>query len=324
MKTSYLGFTLDSPVVVGSSPYTATISRIERCAAHGAGAVVLKSVFEEQIMRRAQQFGYETSYADSERYLQQFLGQDYLEKYLEMIAEARIRTRIPIIASINCFSKGDSWAAFASRMQQAGASAIELNIFTSPGNVGRTSAQIEQTYMEIVRTVATTVTIPVSVKLTPHFTNILAAVNGIYAAGARGAVLFNRLLQPDIDIDREKLVPEDPYSRPAELRSILYPIARCSAAVPQIGIAASTAILDGRSAVKAILCGASVVQICSAIRDRGYEAIDEIDGFIDRWAADRDYASIDLFRGKLNFRNTADPEIYDRRQYMRYYAETPQ
>ncbi len=324
MKTTYLGLTIGSPVIVASSPYTATLANVERCASHGAGAVVLKSIFEEQIVRQAASLEYATTYADADSYLQRYLGDDYIRRYLELIEGARNRTSIPVIASINCISLSDEWVAYAKCMERSGASAIELNIFLPPIDPQQQAAAIERNYLQIVQRVAEAVSIPVSVKLPMRFTNLFNLAEGLLGRGARGVVLFNRYFEPDIDIEQLTLVAADTYSRPDELRNVLRTTARCTAVVPQLEVAVSGGVHTGDAAVKALLCGAQVVQLCTAIHNEGYEIIRRIGRFIDVWADRHNFCSVEEFRGRMNLRRITDAQLYERVQFMKYYPDTPE
>ena len=208
MKATYLGLELDSPIVVSSSPYTATLANIEKCAAAGAGAVVLKSIFEEQILHHAaslEQYS-DSPYGDAGDYLQRYLGEDYKAGFLQLIADARRATRIPVIASINCVAAGEEWIEYAAAMARAGASALELNIFIQPVDAARSSQELERLYVTIAQRVCAEVKIPVSVKLAMRFTNVVAMAAALESVGVKGAVLFNRFFEPDVDVERMTFV----------------------------------------------------------------------------------------------------------------------
>lgn len=319
MKTTYLGIPLRSPVVVSSSPYTAALPRIERCAAQGAGAVVLKSIFEEQIVRHAAALESvsQPGMGDAGEYLERYLGDAYREEFLRLVRDAAA-TRIPVIASINCIVSSAEWVDYAVAMAAAGAAAIELNIFFQPADRRLAAAELEHAYADTVRRVVAAVPVPVSVKLPVRLTNVLHLCDALLARGARGAVLFNRYFEPDIDVERMAFVSGDPYSEPGELRNVLRSTALCTAALPQLDVAVSTGVHDGAAAVKALLCGAKAVQVCSAIHRRGYEAIGEIDRFIDAWACRHGFCSVEEFRGRMNADREAD-DVFRRVQYMRYF-----
>lgn len=324
METTYLGLAIDSPVIAASSPYTATLANVERCAANGAGAVVLKSIFEEQIIRQAASLEYATTYADADTYLQRYLGDDYIRRYLELIEASRRRTSIPVIASINCISTDDEWVAYAECMERSGASAIELNIFLPPADPQQPAAAIERSYLQIVQQVTEAVAVPVAVKLPNRFTNLLNVAAGLLGRGARGAVLFNRYFEPEIDVERLTLRSGDPYSPATGLHDTLRTTARCTAVVPQLEIALSGGVRTGEDAVRALLCGARAVQLCTAIHDYGYEIIGRIGRFIDEWADRHNFGSIEEFRGRMNLCRITDGQLYERVQYMKYYPDTPE
>ena len=317
MKAKYLGLELSSPVIVSSSPYTSTVQHVEQCARQGAGAVVLKSIFEEQILREAASLERMQGYCDAGEYLERYLGDAYKNEFLQLVQGAAA-TGVPVIASINCVGAGDAWVEYARSMQQAGAAALELNIFLLPTDRHASAQQLEQAYADIVRKVAAEVTIPVSVKLPMRLTNVLAVGDALLARGARGVVLFNRFFEPDIDIEKMSFVAGDPFSQPSELCNVLRSTALCAHALPQLDVAVSTGVHDGEAAVKALLCGARAVQVCSAIHEKGYGVIAEINRFIDEWAARHGFASLEEFRGKMDFGHP-DNDIYQRVQYMKYF-----
>ena len=279
MKAKYLGLDLSSPVVVSSSPYTATVSNIEQCVRNGAGAVVLKSIFEEQIYRQAASLDRMEGYGDAGEYLER---------------------------------------EYAAAMQQAGASALELNIFLLPTDRRASAQEIESHYAGIVRKVVAEVTIPVSVKLPMRLTNVLSVGDALLGRGAGGLVLYNRFFEPDIDIEKMCLVNGDPFSEPGELRNVLRSTALCAHALPQLDIAVSTGVHDGAAAVKSLLCGAAAVQVCTAIHKYGYEVIGEMNRFIDAWAARQGFESLDEFRGRMDY-GSSEGDFYQRVQYMKYF-----
>ncbi len=324
MKTTYLGLPLASPVIVASSPFTATPAGIAQCAAAGAGAVVLKSIFEEQILRHAAALDCASAGAgmgDAGEYLERYLGEAYRADYRRLVADARA-TGLPVIASINCFAAAGAWIEYALSLVDAGASALELNIFLLPTDRHASSDEIERTYADIVRQVAEAVPVPVSVKLPMRLTNVLATAGALLGRGARGVVLFNRFFEPDIDIERLAFVAGDPFSAPGELRNVLRWTALCTHALPQLDVAVSSGVHDGPAAVKALLCGAQVVQLCTAIHRDGYGAIASIGAFVDQWAARHGFDTLDAFRGRMDY-DAAGGELLQRVQYMRYFPDCP-
>lgn len=319
MKAKYLGLDLSSPVVVSSSPYTATVSNIEQCVRNGAGALVLKSIFEEQIIRHAAALDYasQQGMGDSGEYLERYIGDAYKGEFLKLVADART-TGVPVIASINCIASAEAWTDYAVSMEQAGAAALELNIFLQPTDRHRSAQELEQEYADVVRRVAEAVKIPVSVKLPMRLTNVLSVGDALLGRGAGGLVLYNRFFEPDIDIEKMCLVNGDPFSEPGELRNVLRSTALCAHALPQLDIAVSTGVHDGAAAVKSLLCGAAAVQVCTAIHKYGYEVIGEMNRFIDAWAARQGFESLDEFRGRMDY-GSSEGDFYQRVQYMKYF-----
>lgn len=199
-----------------------------------------------------------------------------------------------------------------------GAAALELNIFLQPTDRHRTAQELEQDYADVVRRVAAAVKIPVSVKLPMRLTNVLAVADSLLARGARGVVMFNRFFEPDIDVERMAFVNGNPFSEPAELRNVLRSVALCSTALPQLDVAVSTGVHDGEAAVKALLCGANAVQVCSAIHEKGFGVIAGINRFIEQWAERHGFESLGEFRGRMDYGN-AESDVYQRVQYMKYF-----
>ena len=319
MKAKYLGLELSSPVIVSSSPYTASKASVAQCVRNGAGAVVLKSIFEEQILRHAAALEYasDAGMGDSGEYLERYLGDAYKAEFLQLVRDAA-GEGVPVIASINCIASAAAWTDYAVMMAEAGASALELNIFLQPTDRHRKAAEIEQEYADVVRAVAAAVKIPVSVKLPQRLTNVLSVADALLARGARGVVMFNRFFEPDIDVERMAFVNGNPFSEPAELRNVLRSVALCSTALPQLDVAVSTGVHDGEAAVKALLCGANAVQVCSAIHEKGFGVIAGINRFIEQWAERHGFESLGEFRGRMNYGN-AESDVYQRVQYMKYF-----
>lgn len=320
LKVKYLGLELDNPVIVSSSPFTASADKIIALERAGAGAVVLKSVFEEQIMGEAAFLDRYNDYPEGADYLYGYLSDEYIRGHLDMIAEAKRKVRIPIIASVNCDSEG-TWLEYARSMEKAGADALELNIFFLPTSAGTTSKEIEERYLNIVAGVAKALTIPVSVKLGVRFTNVLAVCRDIYYRGGRGAVMFNRYFEPDIDVDTMTATAADALSERSELRNNLRWVAMASAEVPMLDIAVTTGVHTGEDAVKAILAGANAVQICTALYRDGLDAIEGIKKYIAGWMDKHSFAAVEEFRGRLNFKGIGDKDIFQRAQYMKFFPK---
>lgn len=321
MKTFYLGLELPSPVIVASSPWTAHADTIERCAAEGAGAVVLKSIFEEQVLHHAAALSDPAvPTTDAGEYLERYLDDAYRAEHLRLLERVR-RTGIPIIASLNCIGAEPSWVDYAVETERAGADALELNIFLQPTDRALPAADIERSYADIVKAVADAVSIPVSVKLPMRLTNFLHLSDALLARGARGVVLFNRFFEPDIDVERMIFAQGDPYSCPTELRNVLRSAALAARSLPQLDVAVSTGVHDGEAVVKSLLAGACAVEICTAIHRFGYEIIGRMNRYLDGWAERHGFERLEEFRTCMDYGDPAD-SLAQRRQYMRFFPSS--
>lgn len=320
LKVNYLGLELDNPVIVSSSPFTSSVERIIQAERAGAGAVVLKSIFEEQIMGEANFLERYNDYPEAVDYLHGYVSLEYIKGHLEMIAETKRKTTIPVIASINCESRG-AWAKYAKSMETAGADALELNIFFLPSNPDTQCREIEEHYFDIVESVASELKIPVTVKIGPHFTNLLSFCRGLYYRGAKGVVMFNRFFEPDIDVDTLTVMAGNPLSERSELRNSLRWVAMTSTELPTLDIAVTTGVHTGEDAVKALLVGAKSVNVCTTLFRNGLGAIGDMKEYIASWMIRHGYESIDQFCGNLHFKGTGNKEIFHRMQYMKFFPK---
>lgn len=323
IHTSYLGLQLSSPVVVASSPYSADIEGVRSAAEAGAGAVVLKSIFEEQIIGHADHLSeFNTSpFGDTADYLQHYVGEDYRSRFLHLVTEAKAQTSIPIIVSINCIGVGARWVDYAKELASAGADALEINAFTLAADRHIRSEQVEEEYQYVVRRICAAVKIPVSVKLPLRLTAPINLIDRLWGVGARGVVLYNRSFEPDVDIEALHFKPANPFSEVVELRNSLRWIALCTRVVPQVDVAVSTGVHSGAEAIKALLCGARAVQVCTAIHNGGYEAINEINQAINTWGREHGFRTIEEFRGRVAEPPGSDDDLLLRTQYMRYFPK---
>lgn len=321
LATTYLGLELANPVVVGANPLTGNLDGIRDCAAAGAGAIVLKSLFEEEIRSEAEgvdrALGLESDWhPEVYDYLRAGLGMRCAPRqYLDMIAAARRETDIPIIASINCVSP-DFWPEFAAETAAAGASALELNIALFPDDVHEDAARLEQRLLAIVAAAAKAVAIPVAVKLAPHFSALPNLVLRIRQAGARGCVLFNRLYRPTIHPETLKVIGGDRFSNPAESALAIRWIAVLADRI-DLDFAAATGFHDGNQAVRAILAGARAVQTVSAIHREGLGQIAAIQTEIRAWMSRKGFTSLADFRGLVSQARHPESPLFTRLQYMR-------
>lgn len=316
LATEYMGLKLPTPLIVSSSPLTASAPQIAELAAHGAGAVVLKSIFEEQISGETAMLDRYHDYPEAADYLRAYVHEDNLNRYTALIAEAKRRCDIPVIASINCSSRG-KWTDYAVKMAEAGADALELNIFFLPTDRTLPSTEIEARYLDIIEAVARQVTIPVSVKFSMRFTNIFHMIQEAYNRGARGAVLYNRFFEPDIDIDSMSYVPAGDLSSPSELHRSLRYVAIASAEIPHMDYSVSTGVHSGKDAIKSILAGANAVQLCSTILIHGMKVMGEINAEISAWMEQNSFERIDDFRGLMNRKVRPGDPLLERVQYMK-------
>lgn len=319
LSTTYMGLKLKSPVVVSSCGLTRSLENIRKAEMAGAGAVVLKSLFEEQILGEISHIDNYSDYPEAADYVKNYVTENKLNEYLTLISDAKAKCDIPIIASICCVYGGE-WVEFARRIEQAGADAIELNIFMLPTDKEVSSEEIENQYLDTISAVSDSISIPMAVKIGSHFTNTLAMVKQIYYRNVKGIVMFNRFYEPDIDIEQMKITSADVFSSPTEFRTTLRWVAMTSGELPLIDIAASTGIHDADSAIKALLAGARVTQVCTTVYKNGFDAITAINSGISGWMARHGFCNISDFSGIMNYSNISNPVAYERSQFMKYFA----
>lgn len=319
LETNYAGITLKNPIIAASSGLTSSIDKIKELEKAGVGAIVLKSLFEEQISIESDRMQTQSDFPEASDYIREYVKGHRVMSYLELIKEAKSNCRIPIIASINCY-KSDTWIDFAHQIEMAGADAIELNVFVLQTEINCDLRAPEEIYTNILSKVKETVNIPVTVKLSKQFTNIPEMINRMYGCGAAGVVLFNRFYQPDIDINKLQFVSGDVFSTRSDIADTLRWIAISSGKVPQVSLAASTGIQEWEDVIKCILAGASAVEICSTIYQHGNEIIGAICRGVEEWMISKNFKSIELFKGKLSASNVADHTLYERVQFMKYFS----
>lgn len=319
LASNYLGMELSSPLIVSSSGLSDEIDKLKLAEDSGAGAVVLKSLFEEQINFQAGQLAESSDYPEAADYINYYTKSHSLDNYLKLIRVAGEKLSIPVIPSINCVSSED-WMSFARNIESAGARAIEINMFFLPVDKGLSSAEVEEQYMILARKLKSDLSIPVSLKIGQRFSNLLSVVDRFYNLGIDGVVLFNRFYEPDIDINSMNITPASVFSSASDRRYVLRWIAMVSAFVERIGLAASTGVQTGQDAVKYILSGADAVQVCSVLYSKGLEYIKEMNKVMETWMDEKGFESIDSFKGKLNYKNIQDPGKYERAQFMKYFS----
>jgi len=322
LSTSYMGLTLPSPIIAGSCKLTSSLDGVRACAEAGAGAVVLKSIFEEQILAEAAQ---QQSAADEGAwhteaydYIQQYSRESSLDRYLALIRDAKQAVPIPIIASVHCVS-ADRWLEFAERVEKAGADALELNAFVLPSDLAREPRDLEQVYFDLATAVTQRVKIPVALKLGSYFTSLGRTVAQLSHTPIDGLVLFNRFYQPDIDIERKRLIPAKFLSHPHEISLPLRWIA-ILAGNAGCDLCASTGIDDGKGVVKQLLVGAAAVQVVSTLYRNGVAHIAPMLDELREWMERHGHTSLADFRGSMSRGESEDPLAYERVQFMKAVA----
>ncbi len=327
LSTKYMGLTLRNPIVVASSGLTDSFSKIADLERNGAGAVVLKSLFEEQILLEAEHNLVEAGknsliydeHSETLDYIDVHIREKELSGYLDIIKQVKKELTIPVIASVNCVSDV-GWTGFAKRIEKAGADALELNIFIMPFGFGKKCDETEQLYYKILRKVRDEIKIPLAVKISPYFTNLGQVIMNLEKEGADGVVLFNRFASPDIDIEKMKVTAADVFSNAVEISNSLRWVAILSNRL-KIDIAASTGIHNGKALIKQLLAGASVGQVASSIYTNGPGHIVEMSRYLESWMDKMGYNYIDQFKGKLSQEKSANPDTFERLQFMKYFSE---
>jgi dihydroorotate dehydrogenase (fumarate) len=321
LSTTYLGLKLRNPLVPSASPLSQEIDNIRRMEDAGASAVVLTSLFEEQLRQESLELDHHLSagtesYAEATTFLPQ-AGQFHLgpEAYLNHIRRAKQAVTIPIIASLNA-ATGGGWTQFARQVEQAGADAIECNIYSVVTDPERSAAEIEQSYIDIVKAVKSAVSIPVTVKLSPFFTNMANMAKRLDQAGADGLVLFNRFYQPDIDLEELELKPNVLLSTPQALRlpltwiGILYGRVKAS-------LAATSGIHGPEEVIKLLMVGANVTMLCSALLRNGIQHLRYVERGLRDWMEAHEYESVKQMQGSMSQIRCSDPGAFERAQYMK-------
>jgi dihydroorotate dehydrogenase (fumarate) len=321
LTTTYLGLKLRTPLVPSASPLSEEIDSIKRMEDAGAAAVVLYSLFEEQLRQDRLELdenlkrGTET-FAEALTYFPEpdefRLGP---EEYLKHVAAAKKATRIPIIASLNGSSEG-GWTEYAKKIQEAGADALELTIYYIPTDLNLTGTEVEMTYLDILRAVKSNVTIPVAVKLSPFFSSFANMAKRLDQAGANGLVLFNRFYQPDIELESLEVKPNILLSTPMAMRLPLRWIALLRNHV-RASLAATSGIHRASDVLKMLMAGADVTMLCSTLIRHGIPQIAIIERDLEAWLAEHDYESVNQLKGSLSQAKCAEPAAFERAQYMK-------
>ena len=323
LSTNYMGLPLRNPLIIASSGLTDSVEKIKELEKHGAAAVVIKSIFEEEItlehekMLREEAPGrYKDDYLD---YFDYRIKEENIARYYDLISAAKKSADIPVIASINCKSSHE-WTFYAKNFEKAGADALELNIFLLPSNFKRSNEENEKIYLDVAKKITESISIPVALKISYFFSNLGTVIQRISETGIKGMVLFNRFYSPDIDIEKMKVTSANVFSNPGDFTIPLRWIAIMSKRV-KCDLAASTGIHDGKTVIKQILAGAKAVHLASSIYKNGPSYLEKMLDEIKSWMEKKGFGKLEDFRGKLSQSTTDDPSIYERIQFMRYFSD---
>jgi dihydroorotate dehydrogenase (fumarate) len=321
LNTTYMGIPLRTPLVPSASPLSEKVDNIKRMEDAGAAAVVLHSLFEEQLVKEQDDLhhfltAHTNTFPEAAGFFPNpprfHVGPD---AYLEHIRKARQAVDIPLIASLNCTSLG-SWLSYAKEIEQAGADGLELNIFYIPTDLDMSSLEVEHGYIEILNAVSSSVKLPVAVKLSPYFSNLAQMARRLDGEGVAALVLFNRFYQPDIDLKTREVYPHIMLSTSQSLRlplrwiGLLYGRLRAA-------LAASGGVHSGRDAIKLIMAGASVTMLCSVLLQRGIGHISAIEREMLDWMEEYEYESVQEMQGSMSYRHVSDPSAFERAHYVR-------
>lgn len=322
-KTRYLGLELNSPIIAGSCGLTADVDKMVQMEKAGAGAVVLKSVFEEQIIydikHNTHMVAPIDNYGDSYEYIAMHVAEDSLAKHFDMIREAKRRLTIPVIGSINCFSY-DNWLSYADKFQQAGCDALELNMAILPYETTLSADDVERTYSQIINALRKSISIPISIKLGTYFTDMAKQMQQLSWMGIQGVTMFNKNVQVDIDINKEELKNSSWLSNESEIYNTLRWIALLSKKM-RCDLSASTGVYTSADVVKMLLAGATTVQVVSCMYKNGIDTLRELNDGLTEWMREKGYESLNAFRGKLAVQPTDKASVATRTQFMKYFAE---
>lgn len=318
LTCKYLGLNLRNPLIIGSSVLTDSIDKILQLQDSGAGAVMLKSLYQEEIefaegrLIDLKPF----SWPGAEEYSKFYSQEHSVDNYLHLIENAKKQVSIPVIASLNCIAMGE-WINLAKNIESAGADALEINVFFFPDDKDFRAEDYERMYYDIIIKIAYVVSIPFVVTIGPYFTNILYFIDQIIRRGAKGVVLFNRFFHPDIDIELLELKPVMNLSNSFEFYQTLRWVSIVSSHFNNIEIAASTDICDSESAIKLLLAGANAVLISSVLHKNEVDCLQKIIDGISGWMDKKGFLQIEQFQGQLNYSIIQDPFLYERSQFIK-------
>lgn len=320
LKTTYLGLELKSPLVLSSSGLSKKAENLKNAEANGVGAIVLKSLFEEQITFESNKAIMDSiDYPEAIDYIKNYSRHNSLNEYLELIKQSKNAVKIPVIASINCTSDME-WGGFAAEIEKAGADALELNMNIFPFDPHQSAAQIEEKYFHIVEQVKENTKLPIALKIGKNFTSLPYFIKQMTFRGITTFVLFNRFYEPVIDIKKQEMTSSPVLSYENDVKQSLRWVAIIKGLMPEVEISASTGIHSADGAIQQILAGASTVQLCSVLYKKGIKEIGVINSEITNWMNENKYKSIDDFRAQLSYANIKDPQVYERFQFIKHFT----
>lgn len=323
LNTTYAGLTLKNPLIIGSNSFTDNIHNLKEFERLGASAIVLKSIFEEEITHEFNKIIDEVdNNQETDQHVDYFdkkIKQDNIAKYIQLIKDAKKELTIPVIASINCISKHE-WIYFVKKIEEAGADAVELNIFYFPADFNNSAKKIEKRYISIIKEIKKTATIPVIVKMSQYFTNLGEMILKVANTGVDGITLFNRFYKPDIHLASKEIVTASVFSHPKDYLIPLQWIALMSKRT-DVPMAASTGIHNGESFVKLLMAGASANYIVSSLFLNGFEVIEEMLAYLNAYLDDNNYKSVTDIIGLLSQDKIDNPKYYERAQFMKYFTD---
>ena len=319
LETTFAGLKLKNPFIVSSCNLTSSAEKNKKWEDAGAGAVVLKSLFEEEIEAEADWMN-EGTHAEELDYLQTYQRAHRLEEYLRLIKETKAVCTIPVIASINCYQL-TGWTDFAKQIEKAGADAIELNIMSVCSELDYEYGAYERLHIEIAKKIKQVVSLPIIVKLGRNLTSPIPLIHQLYAHGVAGVVLFNRMASPDFNIDTLKFANAEALGHPSDLYESLRWIGLASERVPALSYAASGGVADGTGIVKALLAGASAVEVCSALYRNRVSQVQEMLAFLSEWMVQHNYTKVSDFKGLMNARKTGSASAFARSQFFKQFGK---
>ena len=319
LETTFAGLKLKNPFIVSSCNLTNSAEKNKKWEDAGVGAVVLKSLFEEEIEAEADWVN-DGTHAEELDYLQTYYRAHRLEEYLRLIKETKALCSIPVIASINCYQL-TGWTDFAKQIQQAGADALELNIMSVCSELDYEYGAYERLHIDIVQKIKQVVSLPIIVKLGKNLTNPLPLIHQLYANGASAVVMFNRMVTPDINLDKMTYTIGAGLGHPSDFNESLRWIGLASHRLPKLTYAASGGVQNGESMIKALLVGASVVEVCSVLYKKGVDAIQEMLQTLETWMEANNYEQIADFKGLMNAGKTGGGTAFERTQFFKHYGK---